>query len=54
MPQSALWPNQNITKRSVARLLQPEILVNRGSPGSVERLLRFPAQYHDFCEEMLM
>ena len=30
MPQSALWPNQNIAKRSVARLLQLEILVNRG------------------------
>ena len=30
MPQSALWPDQNITKRSVARLLQPEILVMIG------------------------
>ena len=30
MLQSALWPHQNITKRSVARLLQPEILVRIG------------------------
>ena len=33
VPQSALWSNQNITKLSVARLLKPEILVKRGSPG---------------------
>ena len=53
MPQSALWPNQNTTKCSVARLLQPEILVNMGSPRiSVERLVSFPAQYHDFVNPL--